>query len=86
MNRSFLGREGKNEDYRYMTTTQAYRTSTDEVHTAPHKFCSQLTYFIANVFSSLRVFDNCSFVAVYFSYHDHYQKVLSGMHTLSSSK
>ena len=60
MKRRFLGREGKNEDYRHMTTTQAYRTSTDEVHTAPHKFCSQLTYFIANVFSSLRVFYNCS--------------------------
>ena len=60
MNRSFLGREGKNEDYWYMTTTQAYEISTDGVHTEPYKFCSHLTYFIANVFSSLRVFDNCS--------------------------
>ena len=75
MNRSFLGREGRNEDWRYITTTQTFRISTAEVHIAQYKFCRHYTYFIPNVFSSATVFYNFFFVAVYFGYHHHYLKV-----------
>lgn len=67
MNRSFLGREGRNEDWRYITTTQTSRISTAEVRIAQHKFCRHYTDFIANVFSSATVFYNFLLLLLYIS-------------------
>lgn len=61
MNRSFLGREGKNENWREMDR-HTNRISTARGRIAPHTFNSHYAYFIAeiNAFSFATVFCNCS--------------------------